>query len=155
MKKKNVGIAEMRICRSPEVLTILGLGSCVAVAMFHKRTKTGGLVHVMLPKGTLEKSTRPGKYANIAIPALHETLLDEIGVKGRIVAKICGGSKMFKSASGFHIGEDNISAAKVELENLGLKIAGEDCGSDYGRNVTFTPENGMLIIRSVNGVTRL
>ncbi|GBE17685.1 chemoreceptor glutamine deamidase CheD [archaeon BMS3Abin16] len=155
MKKRNVGIAEMMICRQPEVLTILGLGSCVAVALYHERTKTGGLAHVMLPKGSAQKSSRPAKYANIAIPALHEKVLEEIGGKGRIAAKICGGSKMFKSAAGFHIGEHNVTAAREELAKLGLKIVGEDCGSDYGRNVTFTPENGKLIIRSVNGVTLL
>ncbi|MFV2040861.1 MAG: chemotaxis protein CheD [Candidatus Hydrothermarchaeales archaeon] len=152
MKKKNVGIAEMKICRAPEVLTILGLGSCVAVALYHERTKTGGLVHIMLPDGRAEKRNRPGKYAHIAVPALHKEMLEEVGRKGRIVAKVCGGSKMFKSATGFNIGADNVTAAREELAKLGLKIVGEDCGKDYGRNVKFTPENGKIVIRSVNGV---
>lgn len=151
MKKKNVGIAELEICRAPDVLTILGLGSCVAVAMYHERTKTGGLVHIMLPDGKMKNSVKPGKYANLAVKALHDNMEKKNGGPEGIVAKITGGSQMFKATEGFRIGEENIEVAKKELKKLGVRIVAEDLGKNYGRTIIFTPEDGNLKIKSIYG----
>ncbi len=151
MKKKNVGIAELEICKAPDVLTVLGLGSCVAVAMYHKKSKTGGLVHIMLPEGKMKNGVKPGKYANLAVKAMHGEMEKKVGGKGRIVAKIAGGSQMFKITKSFHIGEKNIEVVKKELKKLKIKIVSEDCGKNYGRTITFTPEDGKLKVKSLYG----
>jgi chemotaxis protein CheD len=132
-------------------MTIPGLGSCVAVALYHKKSKTGGLVHIMLPEGTLKDGVKPGKYANIAIKTLYGEMKKEVGEGGRITAKIVGGSQMFETTKSFAIGEKNISVAKAELRKLGIKIVGEDCGKNYGRNIHFSTENGELKIKCVYG----
>ncbi|MEE9610649.1 MAG: hypothetical protein V3W19_05320 [Desulfatiglandales bacterium] len=151
MKKKNVGISEIEICRAPGVLTVLGLGSCVAVAMHHERSKTGGLVHIMLPEGKMKNGVKPGKYANIAVKAIHDKMKKVVGREGGIVAKITGGSHMFKVTERFHIGEENIEVVKKELKRLGIKIVAEDCGKNYGRTIIFTPEDGKIQIKSIYG----
>jgi chemotaxis protein CheD len=151
MKKKNVGMADYIVCKCPDVMRILGLGSCVAVALYHAKSKTGGLVHIMLPEGRLKDGVKPGKYANTAINALYDAMKKEVGKGGRITAKIAGGSQMFKTTKNFAIGEKNISAAKLELKKLGIKLVGEDCGKNYGRNIHFATENGELKINCVYG----
>ena len=44
-----VGMADLNICKCPDVITTLGLGSCVGIALYDPVTKLGGLAHVMLP----------------------------------------------------------------------------------------------------------
>jgi chemotaxis protein CheD len=151
MKIKNVGIAQHEICIAPDVLTVLGLGSCVAVALYHERSKTGALVHIMLPEGKFKNGVKPGKYANIAVKTIYEEMKKKVGGKGRIVAKVAGGAQMFKITKSLHIGEKNIEVAKEELKKLKIKIVSEDCGKNYGRTITFTPEDGKLKIKSLYG----
>jgi chemotaxis protein CheD len=47
-----VGMADMKLCRPPDKLTTLGLGSCVGVVLYDTSTKISGMVHVMLPDST-------------------------------------------------------------------------------------------------------
>ena len=47
-----VGMADVKTCISPDVITTLGLGSCVGIALRDPVTKIGGLAHVMLPDST-------------------------------------------------------------------------------------------------------
>ena len=44
-----VGMADLRVCVSPDAVTTLGLGSCVGIAIRDPVTKIGGLAHIMLP----------------------------------------------------------------------------------------------------------
>jgi len=61
------------------------LGSCVAVIAYDKTSKTGGIVHTMLPgKSPKESKTEENKYAENAI----ENLLDELKRLGRNKANI-------------------------------------------------------------------
>ncbi|PKM57166.1 MAG: chemotaxis protein CheD, partial [Firmicutes bacterium HGW-Firmicutes-3] len=47
-----VGMADLNSCKSPDVLTTLGLGSCVGIILYDPITKVSGLAHVMLPDST-------------------------------------------------------------------------------------------------------
>ena len=49
-----VGMADLKVGKSPDVLTTLGLGSCVGVAIYDPVTKISGLLHCMLPVHSLE-----------------------------------------------------------------------------------------------------
>ena len=47
----SVGLGELVISSDPEdVLVAYGLGSCVGIAMYNPVTKTGGLLHAVLPE---------------------------------------------------------------------------------------------------------
>ena len=47
-----VGMADLNICKSPDVITTLGLGSCIGLTLYDPVTKIGGMVHYMLPDST-------------------------------------------------------------------------------------------------------
>ena len=47
---ERVGIAELRIARSPTVLKAFGLGSCLAIALYDPELRLGALVHSLLPQ---------------------------------------------------------------------------------------------------------
>ncbi len=48
-----VGMADLKVCKSPDGVTTLGLGSCVGIALRDPVTKIGGLAHIMLPDSTV------------------------------------------------------------------------------------------------------
>ena len=43
-----VGMADLNICKAPDMITTLGLGSCIGIAVYDPVTKIGGLAHIML-----------------------------------------------------------------------------------------------------------
>ena len=63
-----VGMADLNICKSPDGLTTLGLGSCVGIALRDPITKVGGLAHIMLPDSTaIKDNTNIPKFADTGI----------------------------------------------------------------------------------------
>ena len=148
-----VGIADLNVCRPPDMITTIGLGSCVGIAIRDKIAKVGGLVHVMLPNSQEVKSNgNPAKFADTGIPELVKRLEKMGAVKSRMVAKIAGGATMFSFQSKSElmgIGDRNVAATKQALKQLGIPSLAEDTGANYGRTVTFDPETGDYEIKAV------
>ena len=44
-----VGIADYKLCSSPQKITTLGLGSCLGVVIYEPSSGICGMAHVMLP----------------------------------------------------------------------------------------------------------
>lgn len=148
-----VGMADLKVCKSPDGVTTLGLGSCVGIALRDPLSKVGGLAHIMLPDSTaIKDNTNIPKFADTGIVELVNQIVLAGGSKTRLVAKIAGGAQMFafqsKSAL-VKVGERNVMAVKEKLNELNIPILSEDTGENYGRTVIFYPETGDFIIRSV------
>ena len=116
-----VGMADMKICKIPDKLTTLGLGSCVGVAILDPDTRICGLIHIMLPDSTkIKNNSNISKFADTGIDLLIEQL-EKMGInKKNLKAKIAGGATMFvfSSASDFgSVGERNIKSVKETLQN--------------------------------------
>ena len=148
-----VGMADLNICKSPDGLTTLGLGSCVGIALRDPITKVGGLAHIMLPDSTaIKDNTNIPKFADTGIVELVNRIVFAGGSKSRLVAKIAGGAQMFafqNKSSLIKVGEKNVMAVKKKLEELNISILAEDTGENYGRTVIFYPETGDFVIRAV------
>ena len=91
-----VGMADLKICKAPDALTTLGLGSCIGACLYDPVDKIAGMVHYMLPDSTKIKSNQNiAKFGDTGIRELIR-LMEEAGArKSRIVAKIAGGARMF------------------------------------------------------------
>jgi len=148
-----VGMADLQVCKSPDVLTTLGLGSCVGVALYDPITKVSGLLHLMLPDSTkIRNNENLAKFADTGIQELIRQMLLLGATRSRIVAKIAGGAQMFAMKSTndlLRVGERNIEAAKENLIKTNIRILGEDTGFNYGRTVEFHSETGYFTIKSV------
>ncbi len=148
-----VGMADLKVCESPGILTTLGLGSCVGIVLYDSLSKIGGMVHVMLPDSTkFTNNENKAKYADTGIETLVNNMLDVGANKERIVAKIAGGAQMFAFSSdsdALRIGERNVEAVKKILDTKKIKIMAEDTGLNYGRTIEFYTETGELLIKSV------
>ena len=148
-----VGMADLKTGKAPDVLTTLGLGSCIGIALWDPTTKIGGLAHIMLPDSTkIRNNSNIAKFADTGITELVRQM-EERGVsRRRIVAKIAGGARMFEvsgSTSVGNIGEKNALASKQKLKELGIPILAEDTGLNYGRTVELNCENGDYVIKAV------
>ncbi len=148
-----VGMADLKICISPNAITTLGLGSCVGIALRDTGNKIGGLAHVMLPDSTkIQNNSSIPKFADTGIQELVNQMVKAGAVQSRIVAKIAGGAQMFafqNKSELVAIGERNVEATKKKLRELGIRILAEDTGENYGRTVEFYPETGEFIIKAV------
>ena len=148
-----VGMADLKVCKAPDGLTTLGLGSCVGVAVRDPSTKVGGLAHVMLPDSTaISQNSNKPKFADTGIVMLIEEMVKAGANRSRMVAKIAGGAQMFalqNKSDMVQVGRRNVEACKKKLAELKIPILAEDTGLNYGRTVIYYPESGDFIIRAV------
>lgn len=148
-----VGMADLNICKAPDVITTLGLGSCIGLTLYDPVLKVGGMVHYMLSDSTLiSNNGNLAKFADTGITELLRRVLATGADRRRLVAKMAGGAKMFKVTSATtigNVGEKNIIAAKKMLTQLNIRLVAEDTGLDYGRTVELHCETGEFHIKAV------
>lgn len=148
-----VGMADLNICKAPDMITTLGLGSCIGIAVYDPATKIGGLAHIMLPDSTqMRNNSNIAKFADTGIEELVKRVTMAGANRRRLVAKIAGGAKMFevKGGSGVgNVGERNALASKAKLSQLGIPLLAEDTGLNYGRTVELYPATGEFYIKAV------
>jgi len=152
-KMIKVGMADLNSCKSPEVLTTLGLGSCVGIVLYDPGSKVSGLAHVMLPDSTqIRNNSNSAKFADTAIDKLIGDMVALGANRHRLVAKIAGGAQMFSFDSAnemMRIGERNAKATKVKLKALNIRLLAEEIGENYGRTIEFYSETGDLLIKTI------
>lgn len=153
-----VGMADLNVCKAPNMITTLGLGSCIGIALYDPVTKIGGLAHIMLPDSTqMRNNQNIAKFADTGIEELVKRMIAAGASKQRLVAKIAGGAKMFEVSGGSsigNIGERNAEASKKKLKELGIPLKAEDTGLNYGRTVELYTETGEFRIKSVGKVIK-
>ena len=154
----HVGIGQVRVARSPARLVCVGLGSCVALALWDSSTRIGGMAHIMLPDsrmGNRKNGILPGKFADTATKAIIEEMKMHGTNQYVTIAKIAGGANMFKNVSldMKDIGRGNVIAVKKALSDFHIRLIAEDTGGNLGRTVELNIDNGDMIIRTIRGKT--
>lgn len=147
-----VGIGELAVSGgSGSVIKTLALGSCVAVAVFSKKTQVAGLLHVQLPESTINQALaakRPGAFADTGIPLL----LAEIAKLGcspaDLVVKLIGGAQVMDPNNTFNIGKRNYLAVKKVLWANRLFPASEEVGGNISRSVSITVGSNEVLIHT-------
>ncbi len=150
-----VGMGEIKVTGSPCLLKAVGIGSCVAVALYDGEAGMGGLAHIVLP--CIEEAygkAHPAKIADVAIGMM----IDDMKGRGvqiqNIKAKIFGGANMFpeiiSSDDTMDIGKKNILAVRDELKNHNIRITAEEVGGNVGRTVLFSTGDGSVEIKTAH-----
>lgn len=148
-----VGMADLNIAKTPDLLQTCGLGSCVGICLWDSSAKLAGMAHIMLPSSSIGNTGNNAKFADTAIPVLIDQMKKNGANERRLVAKIAGGAQMFSfsnSSDIMKIGERNTEAVKQCLKSIGIRIIAEDTGGSYGRTIEFYAETGALFIRTVS-----
>jgi chemotaxis protein CheD len=151
-ERVHVKIGEIKVARPGGTLFTIGLGSCVAVALYDPKERICGLAHVMLPEPMNNPNHTPGRAAPTAIPEMLR-IMEAAGARRRgMFARIAGGAAMFESvlpAEGLRLGARNVDAVKAALSKAQIPLRGEDVGGSFGRSVFFDAADGKLLIRAV------
>ena len=125
----SIRMGEMSVAAGGEALRTL-LGSCVGLALYDRRRKIGGLAHIVLPCAR-EKTDRPGKFVDTAVPALIERMEKLAGIHLKMTAKLAGGASMFSTALDTNIGlgyvrnPDGVDKSYLQSGSYELEVAGE------------------------------
>ena len=148
-----VKVADYAVRRGPHLLTTIGLGSCVAIALYDRDTQIGALAHILLPSKAMSRETsNPAKFPETIVPLLLEEMR-ALGTRdGGVSAKLVGGASMFGqlgNGTGINVGERNVVGSREALAAAGVPIIAEDTGLDYGRSVYFHLADGRLEVRSL------
>lgn len=150
-----VGISDLNVARSPDILVTFALGSCVGICLYDARIKLGGLSHILLPDSTSQglPVKTPYRFADSAIPILVKRM-EGMGANRRFMkAKIAGGAQMFSAAGNAslsNIGQRNVMAVRDALRKLGIPVLADDTGKNFGRTLFFHTEDGTMHIQSAS-----
>lgn len=151
MKTIVAGMSDCKTSNDPDAtLVTYALGSCIAVAIHDPASKTGGLLHYMLPESSLDvqkAKLNPHMFADTGIQSLLHALREQ-GVNPRsCVVRVAGGAQVLDSEGVFQIGKRNYLAAKKILWKEGLMIAAEAVGGEVSRTVRLELGSGRFLLR--------
>ena len=94
-----VGMADANVCKPPDMITTLGLGSCVGIVLYDPVKKIAGLVHVMLPDSTkIMNNSNKYKFADTGIDTLIQDMINIGAIRKNLVSKIAGERRCLASA---------------------------------------------------------
>ena len=147
-----VGIADLKMGREADMITTLGLGSCVGITLHDPIRKIGGLVHIMLPEYNGQLDHNRHKFADSGITDLLSELVKAGAQRNSLVAKLAGGAHMFSGAGSqnfLKIGERNVAVSMNTLHSLRLPIVANDTGGTHGRTIELYNDTGKLKIKTV------
>lgn len=143
----SIRMGEMSVASDGDELRTL-LGSCIGLALFDRRSKVGGLAHIVLPSAR-GNTDRPGKFVDTAIPKLIEEMEVLAGGELKLTAKIAGGACMFAKALAANIGLQNTESCERLLGELRIPILAKHCGGSKGRRMSLDTANGRVVIEIV------
>lgn len=132
--------------RIPTVISTV-LGSCVAVCLYDRTRKTGGMNHFQLPSiGKLDEAT--ARYGNVSTLALIGMMLEDGSKIKNLEAQLFGGAGNTESPAK-NIGTQNIRVARLILTRKHVPIVSEDVGGEKGRKVVFNTATSEAAVMKV------
>jgi chemotaxis protein CheD len=124
------------------------LGSSVAVCLYDRKKKIGGMNHFLYPY-TENRQETTARFGNVATKTLIK-MMHFAGAKvPGIKAQIFGGAFDPKSCKQ-NIGRDNLTEARQHLARYNIKIVSEDIGGELGRKIVFNTHTCEIIVLKVD-----
>ena len=135
------------------LLTALGLGSCIGLALVDRRSGVAGLAHIVLPTGDPAPGDPPVKYAPTGVPLLIRELLALGAWRARLEAVLVGGASMFATSpsAGLEVGQRNEAAVREELGRARIPILAADTGGNRGRTVRVYLDGCRITAKAAGG----
>lgn len=125
------------------VVTVLG--SCVAVCLFDREARVGGMNHYLLPLETTRE--RSARFGDVAVRRLLEQVLALGARHDGLEAKVFGGASILRALEGRGLGGDNADLALRLLRDAEVPILEQDVGGQKGRKLVFHTDDGAAWVR--------
>jgi chemotaxis protein CheD len=135
-------------CPARPVVVSTILGSCVAVCLWDKYKRIGGMNHFLLPRcGHATPSPRYGDIAFIELLAAMEHLGCEAV---HLRAKVFGGAAVLPfGARAATVGTQNVDVALEALRLHSIPVIARRTGGQYGLFLRFQTEMGSVLVREL------
>jgi chemotaxis protein CheD len=144
-----IGIGEYVVVEGSRKISTIGLGSCIGTVVYDAEHKISAMSHIMLPS-RLNPQDKIGKYADTALPAMINEMVQKGALKPYMKAKLAGGASLFDFKDDhLKIGDRNAEAVEQVLSSQNIQIVGKDVGGDRGRTIIFDPVTNELYIKMV------
>jgi len=155
----NVTIGKLQVAKDDTVLSTSSLGSCIALMLYDRKEKIGGLAYAMHAESSgLYRKFDPSKCVDTALDEMIEKMKDYGSTGKDLEGYLVGGACMFSSLEkkpAKNIGLQNVLAAEKAFNDRNISITARDTGDNYGRRVLFNIENGIVIVKSLHGEKQL
>lgn len=126
------------------------VGSCIAVCVFDRKQKIGGMNHFQFPVIRSAKHAT-ARYGNVALSTLINLMINEGSKFEHLEAQILGGAYN-PEVSNENIGRQNIKVAKKILAEKGIRLTSEDVGGEKGRKIIFNTNINEIAVVKVDKV---
>lgn len=148
-----VSVADMRQSKAPNaVLSTLGLGSCLGITCYDPLTKSGVLLHAMLPDSQKHRAVDPlaAMYLDLGVPAMIDAALQLGGLLPRLELKVFGGAQILQSNEYFSIGRQNIEMMRQLADRYHLRVKNWEVGGQFNRSIELHLASGRVLLRTPN-----
>ncbi|GAB4479161.1 MAG: chemoreceptor glutamine deamidase CheD [Burkholderiaceae bacterium] len=126
------------------------LGSCVAVCLWERERRFGGMNHFMLPgDGGDDRTGLAGRYGLFAMEQLINEVIKRGGRKANLEAKVFGGGAVLPGMTTVNVGERNVRFVEQFLRTEGIPIAARDLLDVHPRRVVFFPQTGRALCKKL------
>jgi chemotaxis protein CheD len=124
------------------------LGSCVAVSLWDRERRCGGMNHFMYPF-VRDPRKATAKFGNVATRTLIRLLLQAGSRKEHLESQIFGGSHYKENGGeGVNVGKQNVEVARRVLIKNDIPIVSQDVCGTKGRKLVYNSStNEVVIIR--------
>ncbi|MGC8764815.1 MAG: chemotaxis protein CheD [Brevinematia bacterium] len=144
---------ELIFSKKPIVIKTV-LGSCVAVTLYDKVNRWGGMCHYLLPVSPSDEHNST-KYGNVAIYTLINKFIKKNNSrKEDLIATIIGGAFIiFDEREIFFIGDRNVDIATEILRKEKIFVKQMHTGGEHGKKVYFNSSTNMLKVEILEHIT--
>lgn len=129
-----------------DILIMTTLGSCIAVCLWDRQAKVGGMNHFMLPDnggGTSDS----GRYGSYAMELLINEMMKMGASRMTMEAKVFGGGAVISGMNTINVGERNTAFVMDYLKTERIPVVSKDVLDIYPRKVCFLPHSGKAMVK--------
>lgn len=157
--RRVVGIADMVVSAEPrDLIVTYALGSCLGVCVFDPVARVAGMLHLMLPQGSMspdKAAQNPLMFADTGIPKLFLASYALGAKKERMIVVVAGGASFnMNEDADLAIGQRNIAMLRKVLWKNGVMLKKHDLGGSEPRNMILDVKSGEVTV-GFGGVTRV
>ncbi len=149
-----VNMGQLEVSKRPgDVLTALGLGSCVAVCTYDSALGLAGMIHVVLPSSAISRAKEePAKFADVGVPRLVAEMEKQGAISRRLRVAVLGGANVLSCAREtrtLDIGARNTAAVQEALEAQGVSVCATQVGGKNSRTVRLWVADGRVTVKTL------
>jgi chemotaxis protein CheD len=157
--RRVVGIADMAVSADPrDVIVTYALGSCLGLCVFDPVARVAGMLHLMLPQGSMspdKAAANPLMFADTGIPKLFLGSYALGAKKERMIVTVAGGASFnMNEDADLAIGQRNIAMLRKVMWKNGVLLKKHELGGSEPRNMSLDVRSGEVTV-GFGGETRV